>query len=166
MSATSRRTIASRSATENIGSFDGLVVTPIDQLVDQVSAAPDDVEMPERDRIECAGIDCDLHFPLNGLFLSRSGRWRAANRPPRHDRDRCSIACVTSIARLLPRALLAEQRHERRLAGVGASLPVALAGRGFVAAMVDQVVGDLESQADVARIAAIGRSRVARQLAP
>ena len=45
-----------------------------------------------------------------------------------------------------------------------ASLPVALARRGLVAAVVDQVVGDLEGEADVARIAAIGRARLGRQL--
>ena len=70
---------------------------------------------------------------------------------------------VDEQGRLLARPFLAEQRHERRLAGVRV-LAGALARRGLVPAMVDEVVGDLEREADVARIAAIGRPRLGRQL--
>src|SRR4029079_1639946 len=66
-------------------------------------------------------------------------------------------------ARLLARTLFAEQRNESRLAGMGV-LAGALARRGLVPAMVDQIVGDLECQPDIARIAAIRRSRVGGQL--
>jgi hypothetical protein len=47
--------------------------------------------------------------------------------------------------RLLARAVAPEQRHEGRLAGLGI-LVEPLARRGFVALMVDQVVGDLEGE--------------------
>ena len=59
-------------------------------------------------------------------------------------------------ARLLPRALFAEQRDEGRLAGIGI-LARGLARSRFVAAVVNEVIRDLEGKADVARIAAIGR---------
>ena len=39
-----------------------------------------------------------------------------------------------------------------------------LAGRGFIAAVVDEVVGDLEGEADVAGVAAVGRARLGRHL--
>src|SRR4051812_37607654 len=61
--------------------------------------------------------------------------------------------------RLLTRPVRAEQRDEGRLAGIGVA-PGALAGRGLVAAMVDQIVRDLECEADVARVTAVGRSRL------
>ena len=44
-----------------------------------------------------------------------------------------------------------------------ASLPTPFASRVGVAGMVDQVIGDLEGEADVAGIAAIRRARVRGQ---
>ena len=70
---------------------------------------------------------------------------------------------VDEEARLLARPFLAEQRHERRLSGM-CVLAGALARGGFVAAEIDEVVGDLECEADVARIATIRRPRLIRQL--
>ena len=58
-----------------------------------------------------------------------------------------------------------EQRDERRLARLGV-LAGALARRGLVATMVDEVVGDLKGKPDVAGIAAIGRAGVGRAAAP
>ena len=72
---------------------------------------------------------------------------------------------VDQQCRLLAGALRAEQRDERRLAGAGV-LADALAGRGLVARMVDQIVGDLEGEADVAGIAAQRRARLRPESAP
>src|SRR4029079_1162364 len=65
--------------------------------------------------------------------------------------------------RLLARPLLAEQRDESRLAGMRVAAG-RLAGGFAVAAVVDEVVGDLEREADVAGVAAIGRPRLVRHL--
>src|SRR6185437_6473248 len=64
---------------------------------------------------------------------------------------------------LLARPLLSEERYEGGLALVGIS-PRRLARRRLITAVIDEVVGDLERQADVARVAAIGRSGLGRQL--
>src|SRR5262249_33690703 len=60
---------------------------------------------------------------------------------------------------LSPRPLLAEQRNEGRLPG-GKVLAQPLACGRLVPRMIEQVVGDLEREADVASIAAIGRARL------
>ena len=60
--------------------------------------------------------------------------------------------------RLLLRTLRAEHRHEGRLAGFRI-LAGALPGCVRVAGMIDEVVGDLESEADVARVAAVWSAR-------
>ena len=73
--------------------------------------------------------------------------------------DRALASFAEAYAALLPRAILAQQRDEGRLAGVGI-LVQPLAGRRLVAGMVEQIVGDLEGEADVAGIAAIGRARL------
>src|SRR3954469_8725540 len=66
-------------------------------------------------------------------------------------------------ARLLTRPRLAKQRDEGRLAR--ACIPSRRLARGRrIAAVVDEVVSDLEGETDVARIAAIGRARFRRQL--
>src|SRR5438309_6221121 len=70
---------------------------------------------------------------------------------------------VDEESRLLPRPILAKQRDEGRLAGIRVSAG-GLAGRGLVATMIDEIVRDLESQANIARVAAIGRSYVERHL--
>src|SRR5437868_14598402 len=70
---------------------------------------------------------------------------------------------VDKKSRLLASTLLTEQRNESSLAG-GRALTRPLARRCFVAAMVDQIVGDLKCQPDVPRIAAIGCARVTVQL--
>src|SRR5690348_10895277 len=70
---------------------------------------------------------------------------------------------VDQEARLLPRALLSEQRDERRFPRIGIASG-RLARRGLVAAMVDEVVRDLERQADIARIASVRRARIGRHL--
>src|SRR5689334_10536205 len=64
---------------------------------------------------------------------------------------------------LLARPLLAEQRYEGRLAGPRI-LARRLASGRFIAAVVDQVVRDLEGEADVARIAAVRPPRFGRKL--
>src|SRR4051794_15113005 len=69
---------------------------------------------------------------------------------------------VDQEARLLAGTFGAKQRHECRLAGISV-LAGALAGCGFIAAMIDEIVGDLKSQPDVARIAAIRRSGIVRE---
>src|SRR5215218_2391092 len=65
--------------------------------------------------------------------------------------------------RLLPRALFAEQRNEGSLAGIGVP-PCRLPGCRLVAAVVDEIVGDLEREADVACISAIWSPPLGRQL--
>ena len=57
--ATSRRTIASRSSMREHRRLGRVGGHADDQPVDQVRAAPDDVHMAERDRIERARIDAD-----------------------------------------------------------------------------------------------------------
>src|SRR5205085_7735062 len=69
---------------------------------------------------------------------------------------------VNKKSRLLASTLLTEQRNESSLAG-RRILTRPLARRCFVAAMVDQIVRDLECQPDVPRIAAIGCARVTVQ---
>src|SRR4051794_20997722 len=64
---------------------------------------------------------------------------------------------VDEEARLLPRAFLAEERHKGCLPSV-CIFPRGLARRGLVPAMVDEVVGDLERQSNVAGVAAIWRT--------
>ena len=61
---------------------------------------------------------------------------------------------IDQHGRLLARAVGAEQGHKGRLAGIGILVQL-LAGRFLVALMVEEVVGDLEGEADVASIAAI-----------
>src|SRR5512145_109562 len=63
-------------------------------------------------------------------------------------------------ARLVARALHAQERDEIRLAG-GAVLTGRLAGRRGVALGVDEVVGDLEGEAEIVRI---GPERLSRRL--
>jgi hypothetical protein len=64
---------------------------------------------------------------------------------------------------LLARPFLADERQEGRFAGIGV-LARRLARGRLVAAVVDQIVGDLEGEADVARIAAIGGGKRRRPL--
>src|SRR5437763_14668836 len=66
-------------------------------------------------------------------------------------------------ARLLSRPLLAQQRNECGLAGAGVASG-RLARRRRVPAMVDEVVGDLEGEADVARVATVRPPRLGRKL--
>src|SRR5437868_15095480 len=66
-------------------------------------------------------------------------------------------------ARLLPRTLGTEHGDEGRLAGIGI-LAGALAGRFFIAAMVDQIVGDLEGEADIAGVAAVWGPRIVAEV--
>src|SRR5438874_3632071 len=70
---------------------------------------------------------------------------------------------VDEEARLLARPILSEQRHESRLARMRV-LARALARGRFVAAKVDEIVGDLEREADIARVAAVRSPRLIRQL--
>ena len=63
---------------------------------------------------------------------------------------------------LLPGAIFAEQGNERRLPGMRV-LAQPLACDGFVAGMVEQVIGNLECQSDVAGEAAVWRSRIGRK---
>src|SRR3954465_12489143 len=65
---------------------------------------------------------------------------------------------VHEKARLLPRALLAQQRHEGRLARMRI-LAGALARSRFVAAVLDEGVANLEGEPDVPGIAPIGCAR-------
>src|SRR5947209_19987246 len=65
--------------------------------------------------------------------------------------------------RLLARPFLAEQRHERRLPRMRV-LAGALARGGFIGAKGGEIVGDLECEADVARIAVVWRPPLVRQL--
>src|SRR4051794_18462847 len=55
---------------------------------------------------------------------------------------------------LLTRPLLAEQRYERRLAGMGV-LARGFPGSRSIAAVIDQVIRNLEGEADIARIPSI-----------
>src|SRR6476660_334389 len=64
---------------------------------------------------------------------------------------------------LLTGAIFAEQRHKGGLARLGIA-PGRLARSRFVSAMVDKVVSDLESETDVAGIAAIRGSGIRRHL--
>src|SRR5437764_12886917 len=66
-------------------------------------------------------------------------------------------------AGLLTCPRLAKQRDEGRLAG--ACIPSGrLTRRRRITAVVDEIVSDLEGETDVARVAAIGRARLGRQL--
>src|SRR5436190_23730795 len=62
---------------------------------------------------------------------------------------------------LLPSAYLPEQRHECGFACMGVP-PGRLACRYLIAAMINEIIGDLESEAHVACVTAIGRPRVLR----
>src|SRR5690242_215199 len=70
---------------------------------------------------------------------------------------------IDQEARLLPGALLSEQRDERRFPRMGIAARW-LSCRNLVAAMVDEVVGDLECEPDIARIASVRRARIGRHL--
>ena len=72
---------------------------------------------------------------------------------------------VDQYARLPPRAFFAEQRHEGRLARIGV-LPDRLARCLSIAGVVDEVVGDLERETEVARITAIGSAPLVRAASP
>ena len=121
--------------------------------------------MPERDRDRTSPdrqrSSCPP--PPSGPARSRSARSRAADPLRRRGSTRCSIAWSTRKPACC-RARSSPSSETKVAFPACASLPVRLAGRRFVAAMVDEVVGDLEGEADVARIAAIGRARLGRQL--
>ena len=102
-------------------------------------------------RSPCAAIN-DPARPRS----ARRARSRSASSPWL---GRCSIAWSTSKRACCSRAVRPEQRDERRLARLGV-LADALARRLLVALMVEEVVGDLEGEADVAGIAAVGRPRL------
>ena len=70
---------------------------------------------------------------------------------------------VDEQGRLLPGALGAEHRHESSFACPGI-LPRALSCSLFIAAMVDQVVRDLEGEPDVASVTAVRGSGIRHQL--
>src|SRR5215211_6421124 len=69
---------------------------------------------------------------------------------------------IDEQSRLLLGPVRPEDRDERRLSGLRV-LARALARRSSVSGMIDQVVGDLESEPDVAGISAIGRPRLDRK---
>src|SRR6185295_7779150 len=97
-------------------------------------------------------------IPLDGE--ARDGAQQVRLRPVvRQMLDRL----VDEETRLLARTRLAQERDEGRLARARV-LAGRLARRTFVAAMVDEVVGDLEREPDIARITAVRRPRVTLQL--
>src|SRR6185369_4855389 len=69
---------------------------------------------------------------------------------------------VDEQARLMARPVFPEDRNERRFARL-LVLARALTRRGLVAAVVDQIVGDLEREPDVTRVTAVGRPCLVRQ---
>ena len=148
------RTISIRSSSVNIGVLRGVGGDPDDQPVDQLRAAPDDVDMAERDRIEGAGIDADALAcrPHRSRSTTKraSARSRSASSPwPARWPIACSISARACCARLVG----AHQRDEGRLAR--ARRPCAAPCRPRPRRpRVEQVVGDLEGEADVAGIAA------------